>query len=60
MRAHPPPRLAAKFTLLLDRLELRLSHSRHIDGMWVRYFGDDEFSPAFGRVEEAIVPLVVV
>jgi len=26
----------------------------------VRYFGDDEFSPAFGRVEEAIVPLVVV
>jgi hypothetical protein len=50
----PSPRLAARFDRLLDRLALRLSDSRRIDGMWVGCFGVEKSGDALGRVEEAL------
>jgi hypothetical protein len=48
------PNLAARFLLLLDRIEMRWSQSGHIDGIWIGYSGSAEFQRVFERVEEAL------
>jgi hypothetical protein len=45
-------RVAARLQLLLDRIELRLSHSGRVDGLWVGCFTRNG-AAAFGRMESA-------
>jgi hypothetical protein len=56
MPVTPPTRLrlAARLELLLDRLALKFSQSRRIDGLWVGCFGVAKSGEAFARVEEAL------
>ena len=46
-----PPR---KRPLLPDRLLLRLSDNRRVDGLWIGFGGEKQPEPALGRVEEAL------
>src|SRR5260370_30319394 len=50
----PPPRPSPRLYRLLHKLAFRLSHSRHIDGLWVGCFFVDDYSHAFDRVEDAL------
>jgi hypothetical protein len=54
MRANQRGRLTEKVDRLFDRIEFRRSYSRHVDGMWLGYYGDGDFSRVLGRVEEAL------